>query len=140
MPLIRNKTMSTKWIIKQKNSLFSVIAISCILLIFGCNEVVKKDENNIDLYVQQANAYLEQYQFKTAFNAAENAIKADPNNLAGYLILASIHQKLQHPQQSLEVLQSYPGIKDQDYYFSLLNTYQKMAKLISAEKIINEQF
>lgn len=125
--------------IKIEKVLFA-ITLASILLLSACSESVdSQTSSNSDSYLQQGQAYLDMQQFKAAFNAANHVIELDSNKLEAYLILAKINEQIGQPQQSIKLLEAFKGIKNTEYYFSLLNAYQLSGKLISAQKLINQQ-
>ncbi|WP_019613724.1 tetratricopeptide repeat protein [Psychromonas ossibalaenae] len=115
----------------------SIIILICAALLSGCNESPDSQKGNLAMYVQQGKSYLQQHQFQAAFTAANKAVKANPDKVDGYLILAATYQKSGQAEQSIKVLESYSGVKESEYYFSLLTAYQKSGKLTSSKKIIN---
>ncbi|MGB5445095.1 MAG: tetratricopeptide repeat protein, partial [Psychromonas sp.] len=124
----------------QIEKVLFAITLACAILLSACSESTdSQSTSNPDSYLQQGQAYLEQHQFKAAFSAANLAIKADPNRLEGYLILTKINEQSGQPQQSIKLLDAFTGVKNTEYYFALLDAYQKSGKLISAQNLINEQ-
>lgn len=110
------------------------------LFLSACGESVdSQDTRSPEAFIQQGQAYLDMHQYKAAFSAAHDAIKSDRALLDGYLLLAEIHQQSGQPQQAVKSLERYTGVKNSDYYFSLINVYQKSGKLISAERLIDQQ-
>jgi len=122
---------------KIRNAL-SITLLVCATILSGCSESPDSQQGNLAMYMEQGKSYLNQHQFKAAFTAANNAVKAAPDKVDGYLILAATYQKSGQTEQSIKVLESYNGIKESEYYFALLTAYQKTGKLISANKLINE--
>jgi len=113
-----------------------IITITCFSWLSACNKPAKEKQNNSQQHITQGEAYLTQQQFKAAYREAKNAIHADPDKLAGYLILAKVHEQLGQPKETIKILQSFNGNKSSEYYFTLLNAYQKSEKLHSANKIL----
>lgn len=124
----------------QMESIFTAILLPGVILLAGCSESTDLKSNpDPDIYIQQSKAYLDGHQFKSAFNAATEAINVEPNGLEGYLILASIQLQSGHPKESIKVLEAFTGSKNVEYYFALLDAYQMSNKLISAQAIIEQQ-
>ncbi|MFT6985259.1 MAG: tetratricopeptide (TPR) repeat protein [Psychromonas sp.] len=124
----------------QIEKTFAVILLSGTILLSACSE--SKDSQNIsksDAYLKQGESSLQMNQFKAAFSAANDAIKVDSARIDGYLLLAEIYQQSGQPLQSVKSLEAFTGIKNSEYYFSLLAAYQKSGKLISAQNLINGQ-
>jgi tetratricopeptide (TPR) repeat protein len=125
--------------IKIKDIL-SAITLTGAMLLSACSDSADSAiSNDPAIHIQQGQAYLDMHQFKAAFNAASEAIKAAPANVDGYLILAAIHQQSGQPQNSIKVLEAFTGTKNAEYYFALLEAYQKSGKFISAQKMIDQQ-
>lgn len=125
--------------IEIKNYLI-LILLSGVILLTGCSESTDlRTQTDPTPHINQAQAYLEGHQFKAAFSAATEAIQADSDKLNGYLIIASIHQQLGHAIDSIKILETFTGNKNAEYYFALLDAYQKSQKFISAQKIIDQQ-
>lgn len=88
---------------------------------------------NAQLYYNFALIYEKLGKIKNAINSYEMAIKLDKRNSKAYNNLASIYIKQQKYKKALALLlqNKYPDI---DTYFNLGLIYEKMGKLISAEK------
>jgi len=124
--------------IQVKKALTTLLLSSAIVLT-GCGEAETKVETiNIEPYIQQAQSYLQTSQFKPAISAATDAIKADPTQIEGYIALAKVNEKLGRPQQNIDLLEAYKGTPNSEYYFTLLNAYQKSGKLVSSQQLIDD--
>ena len=124
--------------IQVKKALTTLLLSSAIVLT-GCGEAETKVETiNIEPYIQQAQSYLQTSQFKPAISAATDAIKADPTQIEGYIALAKVNEKLGRPQQNIDLLEAYQGTPNSEYYFTLLNAYQKSGKLVSSQQLIDD--
>ena len=125
---------------KSSTVLFSSLILASSLFITACNDD-SSAENVAELaqYSQQGKTYLAQSQFKAAINSANNAIVLYPDQQDGYVILAKVYNKLGQSNQSLEVLNAFQGQKDADFYLLLLESYQRTKKIISANKLIEQQ-
>lgn len=130
--------MEMKYWHTKKSAFLStlIITVTCLILLSACNKSAKEQLNNSQQHITQGEAYLTQQQFKAAYREAKNAIHADPDKLAGYLILAKVHEQFGQPKKTIKMLQSFSGDKNSEYYFTLLNAYQKSAKFHSANKIL----
>ena len=125
--------------LQERKSLITIL-LSILVLLSGCNETTSKSEDsNFDAYLQQAQSYLEIHQFKPAYNAVNEAIKAQPTKIDGYLMLAKINEGLGRSQQNIAMLKAFKGKTNSEYYFTLLNAYQQSGKIISSQKLIDEQ-
>ncbi|WP_417696464.1 tetratricopeptide repeat protein [Psychromonas sp.] len=125
---------------KSSTVMFSSLVLASSLFITACNDD-SNAENVAELaqYSQQGKTYLEQSQFKAAINSASNAVLLYPDHQDGYVILAKVYNKLGQSNQALEVLNRYQGQKDADFYLLLLESYQRTKKVISANKLIEQQ-
>ncbi|KXO12505.1 TPR domain protein, putative component of TonB system [Moritella sp. JT01] len=124
----------------QIEIVFTALLLSGVILLAGCSESSDlQNKTDPDIYIQQSKSYLDGHQFRAAFNAATEAINADPNRLESYLILASIHLQSGHPRDSIKVLEDFTGSKNVEYYFALLDAYQMSNKLISAQQLIEQK-
>jgi len=125
---------------KSSTVMFSSLVLASSLFITACNDD-SNAENVAELaqYTQQGKTYLEQSQFKAAINSASNAIILYPDQQDGYVILAKVYNKLGQSNQALDVLNRYQGQKDADFYLLLLESYQRTKKVISANKLIEQQ-
>ncbi|MCP5078211.1 MAG: tetratricopeptide repeat protein [Psychromonas sp.] len=119
----------------KKKTLTAVMLASSVLL-SACGESTPPKKAPLSQYTQQGNSYLELFQFKAAITAAKNAVIAYPEHIDGYLILAKIYLQLGQPDASTSVLKAYKSEKNSDYYFLLLESFQKANKLISASNLI----
>lgn len=108
------------------------------LLLTACGEPTAPPKAPLSQYTQQGETYLEQFQFKVAITAAQNAIVAYPEQIDGYLMLAKIYLRLGQAEASSFILSEYKNSKNSEYYFLLLESYQKEHKLISAQQLIDE--
>ncbi|ABM02283.1 Tetratricopeptide TPR_2 repeat protein [Psychromonas ingrahamii 37] len=116
----------------------SMLVTTIFLSACGESKEVQKSTNK-DAYLAQGQSYLDAYQFKAAFSAANDAIKIDPTSIDGYLIITKINQESGQPLESVKLLESFTGIKDVEYYFALLDAYQQSGKVISAQSLIEHQ-
>lgn len=123
----------------KATKVLALVAISAVLLT-ACGEPEKSQtSNNPDAYIKQGQAYLAMHQYKAAFSAANDAIKISPDKVESYLILAAIHQQSGRPQESIKSLEKFTGIKNAEYYYALIDAYQESQKLLSAQKVIEQQ-
>jgi len=123
----------------NKKKTLTVALLASSVLLSACSEPSEPPKAPLSQYTQQGSTYLEQFQFKAAITAAQNALIAYPEEIEGYLILAKIYLQLGQPDASIAVLQKYKNKKDTEYYFLLLQSYQKANKLISASTLITTQ-
>jgi predicted Zn-dependent protease len=119
----------------KKNALTAIMLVSTLLL-SACGEPSEPKKAPLSQFTQQGETYLEQFQFKAAITSAKNAIASYPEKIDGYLILAKIYLQLAQPEASSFVLKKYKNSKNAEYYFLLLESYQKNNKLISANNLI----
>ena len=125
---------------RYTTTIFISLVLASSLLMNGCNEETESaNVAELSQYVQQGKTYLEQSQFKAAMNSANNAIVIYPDHIDGYIILAQVYNKLGQSSQSIEVLKTFKGIKSSEYYLLLLESYQRSNKIISANKLIQQQ-
>ncbi|PKF61422.1 hypothetical protein CW745_08780 [Psychromonas sp. psych-6C06] len=119
-----------------KKKTVTAILMATTLLLSACSEPTEAPTASLSQYTQQGTTYLEQHQFKAAMVAAKNAITTYPDQIDGYLILAQIYLQLGQPEASSYVLKNYQNEKNADYYFLLLESYNKDNKLFSANSVI----
>jgi len=124
---------------QRKNKILTAILLGSSLFLTACNDNANSTTASLTQHTQQGLSYLDQHQFKAAITAANNAITAYPEKIDGYLLLAKTYNQLGQISQSLAVLNSYDNDKDADYYFLLLDGYQKSNKLHSANKLLHSQ-
>lgn len=124
---------------QHKNKILTAMLLSSSLFLSACNNNAENDIGSLTQHTQQGLSYLEQHQFKAAITAAKNSINAYPKQIDGYLLLAKTYNELGQISQSLAVLNSYANDKNDNYYFLLLNAYQKSNKLQSANKLMQNQ-
>lgn len=113
-----------------------IITIACLSLLSACNKPAKEQLKNPQQHITQGEAYLTQMQFKAAYREANSAINIDPDELAGYLILAKIYKQFGQHKKTIKMLQNFNGDKNDLYYFALLSAYQESAKFHSANKLL----
>ncbi len=118
--------------------MLTAIILASSVLLTACGEPTAPQKAPLNQYTQQGESYLEQFQFKAAIVAAKNAIVAYPEQVDGYLMLAKIYLQLEQPEASSFILTKYKNSKNSEYYFLLLEAYQKENKLISAKRLIEE--
>jgi len=126
---------------RLRHFLFILFSLFGLSLLTACNSVdnEKVDHKKLTQHVTQGQAYLKQYQLQAAFKEANIAIKIAPTELEAYLILVKVHAQLGQLKEGIAKLEKFTGEKDSDYYFALLDSYQKYQKLPSANKILLEQ-
>lgn len=119
------------------NKILTTLLLASSLLLSACGEPTAPPKAPLIQYTQQGNTYLKQSQFKAAMAASKSAILAYPEAIDGYLILAKIYLKFSQPETSAKVLKQYKNDKNAEYYFLLLESYQKDNKFISANHLLN---
>lgn len=124
---------------QSKNKILTAMLLSSSLFLTACNDNADSATASLTQHTQQGLSYLDQHQFKAAITAANNAITAYPNDIDGYLLLAKTYNQLGQISQSLAVLNNYNNDKNAEYYFLLLDGYQKNNKLNSANKLLQTQ-
>jgi tetratricopeptide (TPR) repeat protein len=122
----------------NKKTALTAIILTSTLLLSACGEPTEPKKAPLSQYTQQGNTYLDQFQFKAAIASAQNAIAAYPEKIDGYLVLAKIYLQLAQPEASSFILKKYKNSKNTEYYFLLLESYQKDNKLISANNLIGK--
>jgi predicted Zn-dependent protease len=124
----------------QIDKVLTISMLVATVFLSACGEAKEAQKStNKDAYLAQGQSYLDAYQFKAAFRAANDAIKIDPSSIDGYLIIAKINQESGQPLESVKLLESFTGIKNIEYYFALLDAYQQSGKVVSAQSLIEQQ-
>jgi tetratricopeptide (TPR) repeat protein len=132
--------MKLKMFNLQINKALTISMLTATVFLSACGESKETQKStNKDAYLAQGQSYLDAYQFKAAYQAANDAIKIDPGSIDGYLIIAKINQESGQPLESVKLLESFSGIKNIEYYFALLDAYQQSGKVVSAQSLIEQQ-
>jgi len=121
-----------------RHFLFILLSVFGLSLLTACNGADSKKEENklLAQHITQSQAYLKQHQLKAAFKEANSAITIAPTRLEAYLVLANVYEQLGQLKEGVTLLESFKGEKNDEYYFTLLDSYQKYQKISSANNIL----
>ena len=109
------------------------------LLLSGCGQQADDGTADVDNYLRNGQAYLEQHQFRAAMIEATNAVRLAPEADGGPILLARIHNRLGRPREAIRLLEELNGDKSPDYYLTLARAYVQRGKYQSALKLLAQQ-
>ncbi|RYE53326.1 MAG: tetratricopeptide repeat protein, partial [Sphingobacteriales bacterium] len=122
-------------------------AIICIFFLSGCKDA--DNEEDVSRSVKAAETYYNQGQFRAAILEAKNAIKKNPKNPQGFMVLSKIYNQIggypatqsilepivtQMPQVSLELAEAYVAAKKYRSALNTLNSYEPASNDVPAKQ------
>lgn len=130
--------MNLKRIINPGNLIPSIatITLSSVLVLSGCGETPEDVSGAAEAHIQQGYANIQRGQFRTALIDAKNAIQNLPDDERGYILIASIYNKLGNGKQAIIELEKIEGTSN-TYFKALAESYQQRGKYRSALDTLN---
>ena len=116
----------------------STMALIGSLMLVGCDDSKNSNTPPIERLVEQAQAYVDQGQYRAAIIESRNAIQQAPQDINGYVLLAGIYNKLGSGKQSIELLEQYQGKQSSEYILTLAEAYLIRGKFKSALTLLLE--
>lgn len=138
--MLFNDTSNKKYIKTGKYRLFIPVFMALILCACSQKENEAQTHDKAQSYIDRANAYAGQGQFKAAIIEARNALQIDQNNLDAMLSMSKVFNTLGHYDESISMLEPLSTTVNftAPAKLVLLNAYIKQGKADSAKKILQE--
>jgi len=109
--------------------------LAAVLLVSGCSQ--EDPTNQAQDYLNRAEAYRDQGQYRAAMIEATNAINTSPEEVAPALALADIYNRLGVGRRAAELLEGWAETDPQAVALKLAEAYLKQGKFLSAQETLN---
>ncbi|MGD8175233.1 tetratricopeptide repeat protein [Marinimicrobium sp. ARAG 43.8] len=115
-------------------SLFITSLLLITTMLAGCGR--EGGEQQAQDYVQRANAYREQGQYRAAMIEITNAMNSAPDNVAYPVALAEIYNTLGAGRRASQLLEDYAEEHPQEVALPLAKAYLLQRKFLSAQDVL----